>query len=303
MLYFHKLPKRLGERLYTMRILTKKQGFTLIELLVVIAIIAILAAILFPVFAQAREKARQTACLSNTKQIALGFIQYCIDNDYYLPPSDGSNNDMYVAAARVMPYVKSFAVWTCPDSPSPHGMVQEGQYNNDTSCGGPGGSGCIVPPNDPCLGLPASKDGPPWFQDIYPPTDYNLNQSLQGGWVSGAGACGPGPAMWGGYDAPVSMDELSITSASKAVLAIDWPPANFVYPGYSYWSGLGALPYGRHTDGSTVMFLDGHSHWYPFSKLYPNGTQTDWNTQPDGYSYTSLTYPYWGFTWGDPTVQ
>ena len=56
-----------------------RAGFTLIELLVVIAIIAILAAILFPVFAQARDKARQTACLSNTKQIGLSFMQYVQD--------------------------------------------------------------------------------------------------------------------------------------------------------------------------------------------------------------------------------
>jgi prepilin-type N-terminal cleavage/methylation domain-containing protein len=60
-------------------------GFTLIELLVVIAIIAILAAVLFPVFAKAREKARQIACLSNTKQLGLGFIQYSQDNDEQLP--------------------------------------------------------------------------------------------------------------------------------------------------------------------------------------------------------------------------
>ena len=62
-----------------------RSGFTLIELLVVIAIIAILAAILFPVFAQAREKARQTACLSNTKQLGLAFMQYAQDYDERLP--------------------------------------------------------------------------------------------------------------------------------------------------------------------------------------------------------------------------
>src|SRR5438270_590910 len=64
-----------------------RSGFTLIELLVVIAIIAILAAILFPVFAQARDKARSTQCLSNNKQIALAFMQYIQDYDETFPAS------------------------------------------------------------------------------------------------------------------------------------------------------------------------------------------------------------------------
>jgi prepilin-type N-terminal cleavage/methylation domain-containing protein/prepilin-type processing-associated H-X9-DG protein len=65
----------------------RNKGFTLIELLVVIAIIAILAAILFPVFAQAREKARQTACSSNLKQLSLAFLMYAQDNDERMPPA------------------------------------------------------------------------------------------------------------------------------------------------------------------------------------------------------------------------
>jgi len=63
----------------------RKSGFTLIELLVVIAIIAILAAILFPVFATARDKARQTACISNLKQIGIAFVQYTQDYDEMVP--------------------------------------------------------------------------------------------------------------------------------------------------------------------------------------------------------------------------
>ena len=68
-----------------LRLYNQKTGFTLIELLVVIAIIAILAAILFPVFAQAREKARQTSCLSNVKQLALAFLMYAQDHDERMP--------------------------------------------------------------------------------------------------------------------------------------------------------------------------------------------------------------------------
>src|SRR2546425_5224060 len=68
-----------------------RSGFTLIELLVVIAIIAILAAILFPVFAQAREKARSTACLSNSKQFGMAFLMYINDYDELFPIAEAQN--------------------------------------------------------------------------------------------------------------------------------------------------------------------------------------------------------------------
>jgi len=94
---------------------SKTHGFTLIELLVVIAIIAILAAILFPVFARVREKARQTSCLSNQKQMGLGYMQYVQDNDekYVWSSLWGSPGNGW--AGRIYPYVKSAAVYTCPD--------------------------------------------------------------------------------------------------------------------------------------------------------------------------------------------
>jgi prepilin-type N-terminal cleavage/methylation domain-containing protein/prepilin-type processing-associated H-X9-DG protein len=100
---------------------TKSNGFTLIELLVVIAIIAILAAILFPVFAKVREKARQATCASNLKQIGLGFIQYTQDYDDKYPSVYNSQSDLISSGQvaywpyAIYPYIKSTAVYRCPD--------------------------------------------------------------------------------------------------------------------------------------------------------------------------------------------
>ena len=95
----------------------RSSAFTLIELLVVIAIIAILAAILFPVFAQAREKARQVACLSNTKQMALGIMQYTTDYDELLPVIGDGNQCRGRWQFQIYPYVKNGQVYTCPNLP------------------------------------------------------------------------------------------------------------------------------------------------------------------------------------------
>src|SRR5580700_9494091 len=90
-----------------------RSGFTLIELLVVIAIIAILAAILFPVFAKVREKARQITCLSNEKQMGLGIMEYAEDNDEYIPEVFTPGNVPWWQA--IDPYMKSQQVYVCPD--------------------------------------------------------------------------------------------------------------------------------------------------------------------------------------------
>jgi prepilin-type N-terminal cleavage/methylation domain-containing protein/prepilin-type processing-associated H-X9-DG protein len=100
----------------------RKRGFTLIELLVVIAIIAILAAILFPVFQKVRENARAISCASNEKQIALGTIMYCSDADENWPVQvqpgswNGYSYDNTVMT-NVQPYIKSYGVFICPDDP------------------------------------------------------------------------------------------------------------------------------------------------------------------------------------------
>jgi prepilin-type N-terminal cleavage/methylation domain-containing protein/prepilin-type processing-associated H-X9-DG protein len=99
-----------------------RRGFTLIELLVVIAIIAILAAILFPVFARAREKARQASCQSNLKQLALGVTMYLSDYDQTIPPlrtywtggAHSGANTCDFWSEGIQPYVKNWQLFTCP---------------------------------------------------------------------------------------------------------------------------------------------------------------------------------------------
>ena len=96
-----------------MKISRKSTGFTLIELLVVIAIIAILAAILFPVFARARENARRSSCSSNLKQIGLGMMQYLQDYDETFPVAISGSEDTNWANT-IQPYVKSYQILQCP---------------------------------------------------------------------------------------------------------------------------------------------------------------------------------------------
>ncbi len=98
---------------------TTQRGFTLIELLVVIAIIAILAAILFPVFAQAREKARQTSCVSNMRQMGMAITMYVTDNEGYPMHSSPSNwNPRKRWPDYVFPYSKNEKLFTCPSAPA-----------------------------------------------------------------------------------------------------------------------------------------------------------------------------------------
>jgi prepilin-type N-terminal cleavage/methylation domain-containing protein/prepilin-type processing-associated H-X9-DG protein len=122
-----------------------RRGFTLIELLVVIAIIAILAAILFPVFAKAREKARQTSCLSNLKQIQLAALMYCQDYDEMLmnqclaDPFPGGPNGVGGGACWghpswpqnfLIPYVKNAQIFRCPSTRGAYGATMDYGYND-----------------------------------------------------------------------------------------------------------------------------------------------------------------------------
>ena len=122
----------------------KKPGFTLIELLVVIAIIAILAAILFPVFARARENARRASCQSNLKQIGLGILQYAQDYDEKNPMRQYDNSDYGNANSwrrTTYPYIKSSQVFSCPSNNRNSDNANDSGDANLTAIGVPLNSG------------------------------------------------------------------------------------------------------------------------------------------------------------------
>jgi prepilin-type N-terminal cleavage/methylation domain-containing protein/prepilin-type processing-associated H-X9-DG protein len=206
-----------------------RYGFTLIELLVVIAIIAILAAILFPVFAQAREKARQASCTSNLKQVSLGIIMYMQDYDELYPDRvPCRDNSPMEITGRVTPYIKNCGVWSCPSA-------QDRPVRTIWPCDGGYPLGCPT-----TYGVGVGKNGN-WslggtsLARITEPSRTIMAADSWGG-IFAAGAGNWNGIWWVGGDS--------------------WTAANFNY---------GIAP--RHNDGAVMAFFDGHAKWYRASTI------------------------------------
>ena len=249
-------------------------AFTLIELLVVIAIIAILAAILFPVFAQAREKARQAACLSNTKQIALGIQMYAQDYDETLPVAGVNSQCRGKWQWQIFPYVKNQQVFTCPNIPDNAWIATLGA----NPCGGPQVGG-----ND--------KGGYGWSNalstDIADPADPN-SPNISPGYALSKIAKPADTIIVG--DTGFSVTEgASNTAAGYAMLASD-PRRS---PAAENWAQPGLYPQFRHTAEltKTVMdsrklpikgranfcFLDGHAKSLSIDTAFQKASSEDGN--------------------------
>lgn len=232
----------------------KRSAFTLIELLVVIAIIAILAAILFPVFAQAREKARAISCLSNMRNIGTAVQMYAQDHDGTLP-FDGT-----VYAWMVLPYVKGGGGGSSPYT-DPFG--QQGPPANDAifSC-----------PNRPPATLGSTV---PWGHP-YENVVYSFNNAL----------AGYGPIF--GYSDPrtaTGVSEAAVQRSSELgmIFETSWVDHGFSqqFIPYGSWSPISpdgfwesTFPYNGHSLGANIIFHDGHAKWLRLSVI-TGGNDTD----------------------------
>ena len=253
----------------------KHRGFTLIELLVVIAIIAILAAILFPVFAQAREAARKASCLSNMKQIGLASNMYLQDYDEAFPKiDDGTSWAQHDAAMPdgrtyrgwvvwpllLYPYIKnggsnssyhSVSVFTCPSDPHPQNPdwapMDDGKVNpyvNDWGKPIPMSYGVNTD-----LTWPGGTNSPYTLAGLnYPSNTYYVADSMTdhsfgfGSWWTGR--------WWG----PNTFNRVLLTkSVCSGMINTNGQP--------HLAAGSDPKPCARHQEGNVFVFTDGHAKW------------------------------------------
>jgi prepilin-type N-terminal cleavage/methylation domain-containing protein/prepilin-type processing-associated H-X9-DG protein len=210
-----------------------RRGFTLIELLVVIAIIAILAAILFPVFAQARESARQTSCTSNVKQLTLGWSMYAQDYDEMVVPystNGGSTGAAFRWNWLIQPYAKNIQILRCPSL-----SAREG-YAYNFILGGNGRALASFP-------IPAQS---PVFADA------NGNNDLPAGWNPGTP-----------YQALAFIIPTGSNGARHDGRRLTRPATDPQLPPDG-WQGnnQGRIDADRHKDGAVYGFADGHVKWF-----------------------------------------
>ena len=286
-----------------MRLRSTPSAFTLIELLVAIAIIAILAAILFPVFAQAREKARQTSCLSNIKQIGLGLLMYTQDYDEQFPRADytlpaGTPSPLNPAASGgfagrinhykwqtwVLPYIKNTQIFFCPsrtrdqEAWNVNGEIKGNGYALNLSISGRPIANSATTENSSFLGgglAGVQEPASTWMLQ-------ELRNQVSFSYISSSGQLFP------------------------AALRESW--ADYLMPGNAV-----VKDYAPHGEGFTFCYIDGHAKWMnvkTFLGLSPTaseyavgpctfvtrpGAQAGFNVCPGSPTPTwTKPFPFWG---------
>ncbi|MES2465038.1 MAG: DUF1559 domain-containing protein [Armatimonadota bacterium] len=284
----------------TRRTSSRRYGFTLIELLVVIAIIAILASILFPVFAQAREKARQASCLSNTKQLGLAFLAYSQDYDEAfvpysttlptnVPNAEGGTTPYLRWNALIQPYAKSLGIFTCPSASATNSVIgntASGTANTEYGSYGINSAvamvarGSVSEPTHATFVKPAETILLADSQDLRDPAKP--------------------AAIWGSYLArPTSTDPVTNQPDTK------WPGSVFGWPdapttGFTGETKMRRSVHYRHQGFANFTFLDGHAKSMRKEVAEKTATIEDGNalTSPTAnvnISHGSNPFVYWNY--------
>jgi prepilin-type N-terminal cleavage/methylation domain-containing protein/prepilin-type processing-associated H-X9-DG protein len=265
-----------------------RRAFTLIELLVVIAIIAILAAILFPVFAQARAKARQAACLSNMKQIGTAVMMYVQDYDEIYPPAQlsltptGTGNPVVSWPTLIYPYVKNEGVFVCPDGETSLKSVTLTSGGTTTT-----GQYCGVTTENTRFSPPAHGDGTTRGFGLVNRLSYGRNLIPTGSWAT-SGFTGGNKSGFVTTTTTIGIAEAAVEQPADTIHIMDaWTTqcdqGNSIrgiqqeirtdrYPNIT-----ASKVARRHSEGFTAVYGDGHAKW----NRWGSTKASNWSIQAD----------------------
>ncbi len=251
----------------------RKRAFTLIELLVVIAIIAILAAILFPVFATAREKARGTACMNNQKQMAVALLQYAQDYDERIVPVALGNSAQFTWYNLLEPYITSAAQAN---------LVQNGAGKNVAN-------GIFMCPSAQDGDVICTKYGTPAPCNSNGANQYATYAMNNSYWPYADQAIASNTAM-SQFDVP--SDTVFAGDAKWGVAAGVQSNAKVMGTSFNggdpptFGSGAGLFVF-RHNGGANFTFFDGHARWMAYQQL---GKKTNCGSEPNLWYYLCRTH-------------